>query len=120
MAEEAVQFYQEQFEQGEEALDFSILSHVPNMISEEENEALVVVPEKEDVKEVVFKLKGESSCGPNGMLGIFYQTYWDTVCEDVVELVQAFFHGHTLPRAITHTNIVLLPKKAIPETFEDF
>lgn len=119
MATEAIRFYQNQFSQEEENFDFSILNHVPVLIYEDDNERLSISLDLEEVKNVVFNLKRESSYGPGGMLGIFYQVCWEIVRKDVWELVKAFFEGNTLPKAITHTNLVFLPKKANPQNFVD-
>lgn len=35
------------------------------------------------------------------------------------DMVKAFFNGHELPKYITHTNLVLLPKKNEVITFSD-
>lgn len=37
----------------------------------------------------------------------------------MVLVVKAFFCGQELPRYITHTNLVLIPKKEFPKTFSD-
>ncbi|XP_060211962.1 uncharacterized protein LOC132639536 [Lycium barbarum] len=56
------------------------------------------MPTLEEVKKAVFELSSNSAGGPDGMIGTFYQT---------------------LPKSITHTNLVLLPKKNNIETFAD-
>lgn len=38
---------------------------------------------------------------------------------DVYSMVKAFFRGNTFPKSITHTNLVLIPKKAVVENFKD-
>lgn len=42
---------------------------------------------------------------------------WDIVGEDNVKVVNAFVDGVTLPKSITHTNLVLLPRKEKVVTF---
>lgn len=71
------------------------------------------------LKKVVFGLNGESTCGPDGFTGHFFQACWEIVGADIVDIVQSFFQGNTLPKSITHTNLVLLPKKEIIQTFSD-
>ncbi|XP_059315787.1 uncharacterized protein LOC132066499 [Lycium ferocissimum] len=73
----------------------------------------------EEVKKVVFELVGDSACGPDGFSGIFYQKCWDIVGVDTYNVVKAFYEGQTLPKYVTHTNFVFLPKKAIVNTFSD-
>ncbi|XP_060216574.1 uncharacterized protein LOC132644046 [Lycium barbarum] len=101
-------FTQENLDQVDEIL----LDHVPVLIDEGMNEQLRKVPTMEEVKAAVFNLSGSSACGPDGFSGIFYQNYWDIVGKDVYSLVLSFFNGNSLPKSNTHTNLVLLPKKA--------
>ncbi|XP_060216516.1 uncharacterized protein LOC132643998 [Lycium barbarum] len=105
LAEEATQFYHHQFTQED--------------ISSGENQILMSMPTLEDVKNAVFDLSGDSSGGPDGMLGVFYQVCWEIVRADVYNVVKVFFEGQTLPKSITHTNLVLIPKRNNVETFAD-
>lgn len=45
---------------------------------------------------------------------MFFQKCWDLVSEDMTLVVNAFFCRHELPRFVTHTNLVLIPKKKVP------
>ncbi|XP_059302066.1 uncharacterized protein LOC132053996 [Lycium ferocissimum] len=72
IAEEAVGFFQAQFHETVVPTQFDILKHVPSMISNEQNEELVAILLKKEVK-----------------------------------------------RYITHTNLILLPKKKDVQTFSD-
>ncbi|XP_019257601.1 PREDICTED: uncharacterized protein LOC109235804 [Nicotiana attenuata] len=56
-------------------------------------------------------LNGDSAGGPDGFTGKFYQSCWDIIGGDLYDMVRAFFNGHDLPKCVTHTNLVLLPKK---------
>ncbi|XP_060190705.1 uncharacterized protein LOC132619966 [Lycium barbarum] len=80
---------------------------------------LCAVPTLEEVKKAIFELSGDSASGPDGLNGVFYHSYWEIVSADEYSVVKAFWDGHTLPKAITHTNLVLLPKKNEVETFLD-
>ncbi|XP_075101879.1 uncharacterized protein LOC142177304 [Nicotiana tabacum] len=73
----------------------------------------------EKVKGAVFALGGDSSSGPDGFTGMFYQEYWDIVGEDIFKLLQEFYGDTSFPKSITHTNLVLLPKKPQVQTFSD-
>ncbi|XP_060211964.1 uncharacterized protein LOC132639539 [Lycium barbarum] len=74
LAEEAIHFYHHQFTQKEISSNFSLLQHVPNMVTQENNQILISMPTLEDVKKVDFDLSGDSSGGPDGMIGAFYQS----------------------------------------------
>ncbi|XP_060202553.1 uncharacterized protein LOC132630976 [Lycium barbarum] len=84
-----------------------------------ENQILTSMPTLEDVKNAVFYLSGDSSGGPDGMIGAFYQVCWEIMGANVYNVVKVFFEGQTLPKSITHTNLVLIPKKNNVETFAD-
>ncbi|XP_075083451.1 uncharacterized protein LOC142167191 [Nicotiana tabacum] len=71
----------------------------------------------EEVKNAVFALSGDSASGPDGFIGLFYQHCWEIIGEDIFMLLQEFYVGATLPESITHTNLVLLPKKTPVQTF---
>ncbi|XP_060202576.1 uncharacterized protein LOC132630998 [Lycium barbarum] len=86
LAEEACRFYQQQFSQEVDPLDFELLQHVPSMVDQDTNNQLVCL---------------------------------DIVGANVYNPVKAFFDGQTLPKSVTHTNLVLLPKKNNIETFAD-
>ncbi|XP_060190723.1 uncharacterized protein LOC132619998 [Lycium barbarum] len=119
LAEEGCIFYQQQFSQEVDPLDFELLQHVPSMMDQDTNNQLVNMPTLEEVKKAVFELSANSVGGPDGMIGIFYQVCWDIVGANVYNLVKAFFDGKTLPKSVTNTNLVLLPKKNNIETFAD-
>ncbi|XP_060202654.1 uncharacterized protein LOC132631071 [Lycium barbarum] len=69
---------------------------------DEQNEELTADPTMEEVKHAVFGLNNVSAGGPDGFTG------------NVLSSI-----GHELPRYITHTNLVLLPKKQDVQTFGD-
>ena len=46
-----------------------------------------------------------------GLLGAFYQHCWDILGNNIFKMVQDFFMCNSLPKSITLTNFVVLPKK---------
>lgn len=59
-----------------------------------------------EIKKIVFNLNRDSAFCPYGLPCNFFQTYKDIVGKDIIRLVVNFFEGNTLPKAITHTNLV--------------
>ncbi|XP_059315388.1 uncharacterized protein LOC132065996 [Lycium ferocissimum] len=119
VAGEAVNFFHKQFTHEEVSEDSPILNRIPELIRDEDNMLLAEQPTMEKVQKAVFELNGDSTCGPDGFSGIFYQKCWEVIKADVFSVVKAFFEGQTLPKSITHTNLVLLPKKNVVESFSD-
>lgn len=103
----------------EEPAEYSSFKHIPEMVSMEENEEICRNPTMEEVKRAVFALNGDSTSGPDGLSGYFYQKCWEIVNTNVLNIVKDFFKGNTLPKSITHTNLVLLSKKNVIQTFSD-
>ncbi|XP_017982344.1 PREDICTED: uncharacterized protein LOC108663259 [Theobroma cacao] len=62
----------------------------------------------------------DSVVGPDGFSSYFYQQCWDIVANDLLDAVVDFFHGADLPREITSTTIVLLPKNNNASKWSDF
>ncbi|XP_060182343.1 uncharacterized protein LOC132612009 [Lycium barbarum] len=111
MANEAVEFYQKQFTQEEVSSSDDMLSFIPQLINQERNSVLCRMPTLEEVKKVVFNLNGDSASGPDGFSEIFYKACLNIFGTNVFKMVISFFEGQTLPKSITETNLVLLPKK---------
>ncbi|KAH0685806.1 hypothetical protein KY285_016364 [Solanum tuberosum] len=66
ITDEAISFFQKQFTQADDQLDLDILKHISPMVSQEHNCNLCSYPGKEEVKQAVFALSGESTSGPDG------------------------------------------------------
>ncbi|XP_075084856.1 uncharacterized protein LOC142168095 [Nicotiana tabacum] len=119
LATAAVDFYQKQFTNEGDASEFSLLNNVPSMVTMDQNLELSRLPTIEEVRASSFELSGESASGPDGFTGLFYQTCWDVIDVDIHNMVLHFYGGATLPKSITHTNLVLQPKKPRVEIFSN-
>ncbi|WMV59326.1 hypothetical protein MTR67_052711 [Solanum verrucosum] len=119
IGEEAVNVFKEQFMETSEEYNLEVLECIPKLIKEEENEEMGKMPTKEEVKHVVFSLNGDSASGQDGFSRHFFQSCWEVIGNDITNMVKAFFCGHELPRYVTHTNLVLIPKKEEVKTFGD-
>ncbi|KAG5595072.1 hypothetical protein H5410_036304 [Solanum commersonii] len=66
-----VKFFLCEFLQKRDAIEFSLLRHIPSLINEVENEALCKQPSLEEVRRVVFNVNGDSASGPDVKLEDF-------------------------------------------------
>lgn len=114
-----MEFFQHQFTQERETTSFELLNNIPTMVSIDHNLELCRFPTIEEIKSTVFAMSGDSASGPDGFTGLFYQQYWDTIGTDIYNMLQQFYTGASLPKSITHTNLVLLPKIQQVQTFSD-
>ena len=69
---------------------------------------------------MVFSLDPDSAAGPDGFSRRFFTFAWAVVGKDVFEAVGSFFFGSKLPRSITATSIVLIPKVSSPQDFSHY
>ncbi|KAL9681329.1 hypothetical protein QQ045_013112 [Rhodiola kirilowii] len=76
----------------------------------EDNDALVSCPDLEEIKDNVFSMSTSSSPGPDGFSGKHYTSCWDIIKGDLHQAIHAFFEGLQLPKIISSTSIVLIPK----------
>ncbi|KAL9672201.1 hypothetical protein QQ045_028451 [Rhodiola kirilowii] len=90
--------------------DIQLTDLVQKVISDDENDCLSVIPDLEEIQHNVFSMNSSSSLGPAGFTGKFFTSCWDIIKEDLQAAVQAFFEGLQLPKIISSTSIVLIPK----------
>lgn len=56
------------------------------VITKNINHLLTIMPSAEEIQKATFALNPSSSPGPDGFGGVFFQTYWDIIKEDMVRL----------------------------------
>lgn len=116
----AVDFFQRLFAPGPHQLEEPNLDLIQPLPTSSSFEGLESIPTEIEVKEAVFSISGDSTPGPDGFTASFFQACWGIVGPDVVAAVGQFFNGAFLPRSITATSIVLLPKIADPKSWSDY
>ncbi|XP_026451444.1 uncharacterized protein LOC113351721 [Papaver somniferum] len=72
------------------------------------------------IKQTVFAMKPWTTPGPDGFPPVFYQTMWDKVGNDLVKMVQSFFHAKHILKQMNHNFISLIPKNSYPKNLVDF
>lgn len=65
----------------------------------------------EEIKGAVFNMNKDNASRPDSFTGVVFQACWEIVKQDVVRLVMTFFYGSKIPKYVTHTNVVLIPKR---------
>ncbi|XP_074271588.1 uncharacterized protein LOC141595522 [Silene latifolia] len=73
-----------------------------------------------EVTEALNQMHPLKAPGPDGMNGLFYQTYWHEIGPNVVSTALSILRGHESPARLNKTNIVLIPKKKAPDKIRDF
>ncbi|KAM2983667.1 hypothetical protein FF2_009561 [Malus domestica] len=86
----------------------------------EDNLALTAPVTEEEIIVAAFQIPPTRAPGPDGFFGCFYQDHWDTVGNDVIRIIKAFWHLGRLQRKLNHTNLVLIPKVKCPKNMTQY
>ena len=62
----------------------------------------------------------EKTPGPDGMIALFYQKFWDIVKEDLTHMVNQFLFDGSVASGLNDTNICLIPKTTKPNEMSQF
>lgn len=114
-----VSFYMDQFTDAEVTDWLELMDNIPSTITPEENNQTAADPTIQEIQAIINSMCGDNASRSDGFSGLFFQKRWGIIGEDATRVIKAFFCGHTLPRFITHTNLVLLPKKKSVKDFSD-
>ncbi|XP_070034219.1 uncharacterized protein [Nicotiana tomentosiformis] len=120
IGEAACDHFQNLFTNPGGAIREDLLSCIPTLVTREDNEILTQDPTIQEIKDVVFSMNPTSADGPGGLNGKCFQHCWDIIKTDLLNVVNALFCGATMPRHMTQTCIVLLPKVEFPNSFSEF
>ena len=74
----------------------------------------------EEIIQAVNQLGPLKTLGPDGIPAAFYQTFWSTVKQDILNMVKAFFYSGFLLKSLNHTFLTLIPKITTPELVTQF
>jgi hypothetical protein len=83
---------------------------IPNMVTDEVNAILIMLPSHDEIKAAVFALNKDSAPSPDGFGAFFYQHYWDIINMDVINAMLEFFNTSWILPGFNSNIIALLPK----------
>jgi hypothetical protein len=73
-----------------------------------------------EISYATHQLKSNAAPGPDGLNAKFYQTYWDTIGEDITQTALSILNNGGSPETLNNTYICLIPKNKNPTTPADF
>lgn len=88
-------------------------------ITQDQNEKLTRKVYPAEVKKALFDMHPDKSPGLDGFSPGFYQFFWDIMETDITAVCDDFVQFSLLPVNINKTQLVLIPKKAIPDSMND-
>ncbi|KAJ9685070.1 hypothetical protein PVL29_017197 [Vitis rotundifolia] len=75
---------------------------------------------EEEIHSALMEMNGDKAPGPDGFTVAFWQSCWDFVKEEVLELFKEFYDQNSFARSLNTTFLVLIPKKGGAEDLGDF
>ena len=74
----------------------TLLSEVSPVFTEEDIENLRALPQKDEVREVLFKSNLNAAPGTDGITSLLYKEHWDLLGDPLLQVVQAVHQGELL------------------------
>ena len=102
---------------GEDSMPTGVnLSHlIPPFILGQDNENLLIIPNADEIRNVVFSMGDYKAPGPDVLPIVFFKTYRSTMGRDVICMVRHFFLSGFLHHGINATNVVLISRFLTPQ-----
>ena len=90
------------------------------MITPDLNAMLMAEFVKDEVDEALKKMEPLKAPGPDGLPPLFFQKFWPTIGEDVIQAVINCLNTGSIPSTVNCTFITLIPKVKNPSRVSDF
>jgi hypothetical protein len=101
------------------SLDETQTNDIPQ-VSMEENGFLTEPYSEEEVMKAIFLMEHNKAPGPDGFPAEFYQTFWDTIKLDLLDLFNVLHAGQLELFRLNFGEVILLPKVNQAERIQQF
>ena len=91
-----------------------------NRPNSREAEVLKLPFTEEEIYSVLMEMNDDKASGPNGFIVAFWQSSWEFVKEEIVDLFKEFYDQRSFAKSLNTTFLVLIPKKGGAEDLGDF
>ena len=73
-----------------------------------------------EVQAALMDMNGDKAPSPDGFTLLFWQSCWEFVKEEILEMFKEFYDQNVFLKSLNNTFLVLLPKKGGVEDLGDF
>ncbi|RVW59957.1 hypothetical protein CK203_086979 [Vitis vinifera] len=80
-------------------------------ISQQEAESLEIPFSENEIHSALMEMSGDKAPGPDGFTMAFWQSSWDFVKEEILEMFKEFHEQGSFLKSLNNTFLVLIPKK---------
>ena len=110
-----VNFYQDLFTTSNPSDFEEVADTIPQLVTHEMNDMLLAESKVEEVESALRQMAPLKALRPDGMPPLFYQSYWSLLGSDVTQSILLFLNSGSMPKALGHSLITLIPKVKNPE-----
>lgn len=115
-----LEFFRELFTTPNQGGNMDFLEGFAERITTDMNEKFIHEFTEEEVTLALQQMGSTKAPGPDGMMPIFFQKYWDAVGKDVASIVLIALNSGKFPNDINHTFITFIPKKEKPKLVANY
>ena len=91
-----------------------------DQISQQEAEILERPFTEDEIYVALMKMNGDKAPGPDGFTMTFWQSCWEFIKEEILEMFEDFYVHSSFLKSLNNTFLVLIPKKSGAEDLRDF
>jgi hypothetical protein len=111
--------YKEEGSGSEEVISY-FLSHIPSLVSRNDNSALMKPFSEEEINNVIWSMEPDKAPGPDRFTIHFYRACWDIIKTDLLRMIKSFHQRAKVGGSTNSTFLALIPKEVNPSSFERF
>jgi hypothetical protein len=100
-------------------MDESQTDDIPQ-VAIEENNLLTIEYSEEEVRKTIFQMEHNKAPGPDGFSAEFYQTFWETIKFDLLDLFSSLHAAQLELFCLNFSEIILLPKIIEAERIQQY
>lgn len=101
-------------------MEASLFYSTEVMVYDEDKSNFCKIPDEQENISAIKLMNADSARGNDGYTGYFYTDCWEIIKSDVCAVVKYFFLGSYIPKEISSTILVLLPKVDHGSSMGDF
>ena len=91
-----------------------------DQISQQEAENLEMPFSEDEIYVALMEMNEDKAPGPNGFTMAFWQSCWEFIKEEILEMFKDFYKHSSFLKSLNNTFLVLIPKKSGAEDLGDF
>ena len=95
-----------------------LLAEVTPVFTESQNKALLAIPEKEEIKKILFSSNLNAAPGTDGITSLLYKVHWDVLGDSLLEVVTAVHQGEKLTKTQRTSLMVFGSKPKKPNSIK--